>query len=237
MSQRQAIRSFLQKNWPWLTAGGFIGLVLLSYFYVPVFQDFIQETWAVLMSKDEEKISHYFKSFGLWGPLLIVVLISIQMFLILFPNVLLVVVSSLAYGPVWGTIISVIGNITASSVGYGIGNTFSSKVWKLFNEQKLKKMERLLDRYGFWAVAIFHICPFISNDVISIAAGLSKMKFMKFMLATLTGAIPFTIAIAWFGKETETMMSGLYWVGGFGLAIYFLYVWMDHRKRPAEEDK
>lgn len=191
----------------------------------------------MLMSKDEEKISHYFKQFGLWGPLWIVVLISIQMFFILFPNVLLVVVSSLAYGPVWGTVISIIGSITASTVGYGIGNAFSSKVRKSFNEEKLNKMQRFLDRYGFGAVAIFHLCPFISNDVISIAAGLSKMRFMKFMLATLTGAIPFTIAIAWFGKETETMMSGLYWVGGFGLAIYFLYVWLDHRKKPIAEEK
>ncbi len=229
--------SFLQKYWPWLTAGGFISLVLLCYFFVPAFQDFLQETWAVLMSKDEEKIGHYFKGFGLWGPLLIVVLISIQMFLIIFPNVLLVVVSSLAYGPVWGTIISLIGNIAASSVGYGIGNAFSSKARKAFNEQKLKKMQRLLDRYGFGAVAIFHLCPFISNDAISIATGLSKMNFMKFMLATLTGAIPFTIVIAWFGRETGTMISGLYWVGGFGLAIYFLYVWLDHRKRPPEEEK
>ncbi len=231
MSKRQAIRSFYQTNWPWLTAGGFISLVLLCYFFVPAFQDFIQETWAVLMSKDEDKISQYFKAFGLWGPLLIIVFISIQMFLIIFPNVLLVVVSSLAYGPIWGTILSIIGSITASSVGYGIGNAFGSKVRKSFNEQKLKKMQRLLDRYGFGTVAIFHLCPFISNDAISIAAGLSKMNFTKFMLATLAGAIPFTIAIAWFGRETETMMSGLYWVGGFGLAIYFLYVWMDHRKK------
>lgn len=237
MPKQQSRQTFLQKNWPWLSATVAIATLLLCYFFIPSFQEFVQATWGVLMSKDEEKISAYFKQFGLWGPLLIIVLISIQMFFVIVPNSLLMVVSMLAYGPVWGTVISVIGNFMASSVGYGLGNAFSSKMRKTFNEQKMGKMQRLLNRYGFGIVVLFHLSPFISNDAISIAAGLSKMNFPKFILATLAGAVPFTIAIAWFGKETETLTTGLYWIGGVGIVTYLLYVWLDHRKNPDKLEK
>lgn len=210
---------------------GVAATLLLCYFLVPTFQSFVQETWTVLMSKDEEKISEYFKQFGFWGPLLILVLTSVQMFLIFFPNVILVVVSVLAYGPVWGCLLSILGTIVASLLGYGIGIAFGSKTQRVVSEEKIKKIQTFLDRYGFGAVVIFRLCPFVSNDAISVAAGISKMNFWRFMLATMVGSIPFNVAIAYFGRETDTLMTGLYWVGGGGLAIYILYVWLDHRKK------
>lgn len=223
--------SFLKERWPLLVTFGSIGIVVLCYFLIPSFHDFIQETWAVLWSKDEEKISAYFKAFGFWGPLLITVLTAVQMFFIIFPNAILVVVSVLAYGPIWGTLLSILGNIVASLVGYYLGIAFGKQARRIVGEEKLKKVQGFLKEYGFGAVVIFRLCPFVSNDAISIVAGMSKMNFWRFMLATLVGCIPFNIAIAYFGRETETLKAGLYWVGGGGLVIYLIYVWLDHRKK------
>lgn len=231
MSKPKKKPSFLQKHWPLLIALGVATVLVLCYFLVPPFQSFAKETWSVLMSKDEEKISAYFKEFGFWGPLLILLLTAVQMFLIFFPNLILVVVSVLAYGPVWGALLSILGNIVASLLGYWIGTAFGKRAQKVISEEKIKKVQKFLDRYGFGAVLIFRLCPFVSNDAISVAAGISKMNFWRFMLATLAGSIPFNIAVAYFGRETDTLMTGLYWIGGAGLVIYGFYIWLDHRKK------
>ncbi|MBK9014556.1 MAG: VTT domain-containing protein [Saprospiraceae bacterium] len=119
---------------------------------------FPPETWAVLMSKDEEKSATTSRGSASGA--------FVDCRAHLHPDVPHHIPKRAAgrrflagVRPGGSTIISLIGNIAASSVGYGIGNTFSSKVRKAFNEQKLKKMQRLLDRYGFGAVAIFHLCP------------------------------------------------------------------------------
>lgn len=229
MPSKSAKPTFWQKYWPWISALGFISLCLVLYLLLPGFQHFLQQTWHILMSKDEEKISTYFQEFGFWGPLLIIVITGVQMFLVFFPNAILIVVAMLAYGPVWGTVISLGGNIAASSVGYVLGNSFRAQTRKMVSAEKIKRMEQFLKRYGFGAVVIFHLSPFISNDVVSIVAGISKMNFWRFLLATMVGAIPFTIAFAWFGRRTETLEAGLYWIGGVGLVLYLLYVWLDHR--------
>ncbi len=237
MPRKSEKLTFWQKYWPWISTAGFIGLCVLLYLLVPGFREFLQETFQVLMSKDEEKISAYFHEFGFGGPLLIIVITGVQMFLIVFPNAILIVVAMLAYGPVWGTVISLGGNIAASSVGYVLGSGFSRQSRRMFSAEKVKKMEAFLKRYGFGAVVIFHLSPFISNDVISIVAGISKMNFWRFMLATMVGAIPFTIAFAWFGRQTETLEAGMYWIGGVGLALYLLYVWLDRRRESRKAKK
>lgn len=56
------------------------------------------------------------------------------------------------------------------------------------------------------------------------------MKYRKFILATLAGIIPLAFAIAYFGEDTDTLKNGLYWIGGAGILIYGIYVYIDHRK-------
>lgn len=63
-----------------------------------------------------------------------------------------------------------------------------------------------------------------------------SMKYRKFILATMAGIIPLSFAIAYFGKNTDKLKNGLYWIGGAGILIYAIYVYIDYRKgkkRPA----
>ncbi|MCM8568215.1 hypothetical protein NE848_02430 [Gramella jeungdoensis] len=49
-----------------LTGSIIAGLIILYFSYSP-FQDFINETWKILWSNDEDRISSHFESFGIWG--------------------------------------------------------------------------------------------------------------------------------------------------------------------------
>ncbi|WP_372919786.1 TVP38/TMEM64 family protein [Salegentibacter sp.] len=214
-----------------LTATIILGLII-AYFTYPPFGDFIDKTWDILLSKDEERIRDYFKGFGFWGPVAIVVLMILQIFLVVFPSWLPMVVAVLAYGFIGGVFISVAGVFLASSLGYAIGRLLGEgNLAKVLGEKKNKKVNNMVKEYGFWAVALFRVSPFLSNDAISIIAGMLTMGYRRFILATLTGIIPLAIAIGYFAEDPETLKNGLYWIGGAGLVLYGLYIYVDRRKQ------
>lgn len=214
-----------------LTATLILGL-LIAYFVYPPFGDFINETWDILLSKDEEKIRDHFKSFGFWGPVAIVILMILQIFLVIFPSWLPMIVAVLAYGFIGGVLISVIGVFLASSLGYAIGRLLGAdNLEKILGKKKNRKVNNVVEEYGFWAIALFRVSPFLSNDAISIIAGMLTMKYRKFILATLTGITPLAIAIGYFAEDPDTLKNGLYWIGGAGLVLYGLYIYVDRRKQ------
>ena len=208
-----------------------IGLVA-AYFFIPGVRDFLTEAWTVLTSNDEERITNWVSDFGWMGPTMLILAMVAQMFLIVIPSVALMVVSILAYGPIFGSLIIFAAIFTASSVGYFIGRYFGPViVEKLIGPSNKIKIEDFIEDYGFWAVIVTRINPFLSNDAISFVGGILKMGYWRFIGATLVGIAPLTIFIAIIGKSTDGLKTGLLWGSLVSLAIFILYFWWDKKKR------
>ena len=208
-----------------------IGLVA-AYFFIPGVREFFTEAWDVLTSNDEERITEWVSDFGWMGPTMLILAMVAQMFLIVIPSVALMVVSILAYGPIFGSLIIFAAIFTASSVGYFIGRYFGPViVEKLIGPSNKFKIEDFIEDYGFWAVIVTRINPFLSNDAISFVGGILKMGYWRFIGATLVGIAPLTIFIAIIGKSTDGLKTGLLWGSLVSLAIFILYVWWDKKKR------
>ncbi len=210
----------------------FIAALIVSYFFVPQVETFFNQAWNVLTSDDEKRIGSWVGGFGWFGPLLLVLVMIAQMFLLVVPSILLMVVSILAYGPVWGSVIIFASVFAASSVGYLIGSYFGdSIVTHIIGHKSEKKVEGFLDDYGFWAVIVTRINPFLSNDAISFVGGLLRMGYWKFIGATLVGIAPLAIFIAIMGKSTDSLKTGLLWGSLVSLFVFGIYVWWDKRRK------
>ncbi len=75
-----------------------IGLYLISmlvafYFMVPDFHDFINESYRILASGDDARIKEWVEKIGTWGPVIIIVGMTAQMFLVVIPSWMLMLVS------------------------------------------------------------------------------------------------------------------------------------------------
>ncbi|WP_179022211.1 TVP38/TMEM64 family protein [Winogradskyella forsetii] len=223
----------ISKNkWPLYVSLIIIVGIIASYFMIPDVQQFLDNAWDVLTSDDEQRIKAWVDGFGWFGPIIIILAMVLQMFLIIIPTVLLMVVSILAYGPVWGSLIIVIAIFSASSIGYIIGNYFGQTlVLKLLGQKTDEKIESFIEDYGFWAVIVTRLNPFLSNDAISFVAGMLKMGYWKFIGATLIGILPLTILIAILGENTESLKSGLLWGSLICLAIFGIYLFWDKRRK------
>lgn len=225
----------MSKKASYILTGSIVAGIIILYFAYSPFQEFINETWSILWSNDEDRISSHFESFGIWGPIAIIIVMILQIFLVVFPSWLPMIVAVLAYGFWGGALISITGVYCASTIAFYIGKWLGEDhLQKIIGSSKNKQVQYWVSNYGFWTIAIFRISPFLSNDAISIIAGMLGMKYRKFILATLTGIIPLSFAIAYFGRNTDKLKNGLYWIGGAGILIYAIYVYIDHRKRKKE---
>src|SRR5688572_24510771 len=86
-------------------------LVVLAgcYFIFPGFKSAVNEIFRVLVEKDDKKIEAWVQRFGIAGPVVLILIMIVQMFLFVVPNILVMVVSIVIYGPVWGSLISLVG--------------------------------------------------------------------------------------------------------------------------------
>lgn len=215
-----------------LFSGSIIFFLVILYFTHTPFQDSVKEAWDVLLSEDRERIKAYVKQFGIWGPVAIIVFIVLQMFLIVFPSWLPIIVGVLAYGFWWGILINLIGVGIASTIGYFIGK----KIKGIVSNDKNEKWKYWINHYSFGTVVLFRTSPFFSNDAIAFIAGIFRMDYKKFMLATYAGMVPLSFAVAYFSRDIDRLENGLYWIGGVGAVLYGVYIYFDY-KRKKKHDK
>lgn len=226
--------SVKQSKLPLYISAFIIAALVLTYFFVPGVRLFLDEAWSTLTSNDDEKIRLWVNDFGWFGPVILVLAMTLQMFLLVIPTIALMVVSVLAYGPVWGSVIILLSVFVASSVGYFIGRYFGPViVEKLIGQKTEKKIEDFIEDYGFWAVIVTRLNPFLSNDAISFVGGILKMGYWKFIGATLLGIAPLTLFIAIIGKSTDQLKTGLLWGSLISLILFGCYVYWDKRKRSS----
>lgn len=232
MDQELETASVKQSKAPLYISLGIIAAIVLSYFFIPQVQQFLDDAWSVLTSDDRQRIEEWVGQFGYFGPVVIVLVMVLQMFLLVIPTWLLMIVSVLAYGPVWGSLILFIAVYLASSLGYFIGRYFGPAiVEKLIGYNTEKKISSFIDDYGFWTVVVVRLSPFLSNDAISFVGGVLKMGYWKFIGATMLGISPLIIFIAYLGGNYDRLKTGLIWASVISLVLFVLFVWWDRKRQ------
>lgn len=220
------------KHLPLYLSLGLLAALVAAYFLWPAFQTTVQEGFSVLKSGEQPRIAAWMQQFGYWGPVILILLMVVQMFLFVVNVVALILVAVLAYGPWWGSLVALAGIVVASTVGYGLGRTLGeSFARKVLGEKSERKVLDIVQHYGVWAVVIARLSPALSDDAISFVAGVARMGYWKFMAATVAGVTPLIALLAYLGEESNRLKTGLLWVSGVSLLLFGGYVWWDQRRQ------
>lgn len=213
----------------WISLSLLIVLVA-GYFFVPSFQNAINEAFEVLTSDDKERISKWVGQFGIAGPIVLVLAMVAQMFLFVVPNVLMMIIAIVSYGPVWGSVIALTGIFASSSIGYMIGRYLGpGTLNKLISIRTQERIGAFIKDYGVPAVAITRLSS-LSNDSLSIVAGLLKMRYLRYISATMGGITPLIVLLAVYGQKGK-IEKALIWIAGVSFILLILYIFLDKRKK------
>ena len=215
---------------PLIVALSMVGVLVACYFIFPGFKNGVNEIFNILISKDEERIETWIQHFGILGPLVLILVMMVQMFLFVVPNILVMIISIVIYGPVWGSVISLFGVFCSSSLGYALGRFLGPvTVNKFIKPQTQVKISDFIERYGVGAIAITRLAS-LSNDSLSIVAGLLKMSYRKYILATLAGITPLIVLLALYGRNGR-IERALLWIAGISMVFLILYIFIDKKRK------
>lgn len=205
-------------------------LLVGAYFLIPAFKEQVNIAFEVLTGKDDDRIQKWVATFGFFGPIVIIIAMMLQMFLFVVPNILLMMIAIVSYGPFWGAVISFVGVFASSTLGYFVGSRLSrvtlSKFVSIKNQEKIAGFIR---DYGVGSIITTRLCSF-SNDSLSIVAGVLKMEYKKYIGATMLGITPLIVLLAIFGNN-EKIEVALIWVTVVSLSMLIFYILLDKRRK------
>lgn len=140
---------------------------------------------------------------------------------------------------------SMIGSLTAYTVGYYGGRPFILKYGKYFfvSEEHFYKAEHTFNKHGPAAVFFGRLLPVI-RTFISLPAGMAKMNLKKFVLYSLAGMIPWNFMLIFLGfklgQQYETIVRPIfkkfeYFVIAAIVIIILFFIFKNVFKRKKEE--
>lgn len=178
----------------WLTAMGIVALAataLITYFASATVQHEVAQMISVLGTGDGDQIRDYLQGLGFWGPLVSLGLMVLQAVVAPIPGTVIALANGLAYGTMWGGVLTLTGQTLAAIVCFALARRVGrARVESLTKSNSDDLNKSLLARWGALGIFAARLFPGLSFDVISYAAGLTRMSLSRFTLATVAGAAP-----------------------------------------------
>jgi uncharacterized membrane protein YdjX (TVP38/TMEM64 family) len=179
-------------------------LVVAAVSISPVlFPDFSREMAQIIQDN--------IQTFGVWGPVVMVALLIIATIFSPIPNSLIIIAMGATYGPIWGTVIAIIGATLASSFAFFLARKFGEQLVEKFFP-KTHFLHKFLTKNAFPTIFILRLIPSVSFDMVSYGVGLTKISFRTFITASFLGTIPGLISYVLIGAGL-TGENAISWAG------------------------
>ena len=167
---------------------------------------------------------------GIWGRVLFVGLIVLQIVVAFIPGEPFELAAGYAFGALWGTLLVWIGAIIGTTVVFLFVRKIGVKAVEVFfPREKINSMKYLQDEKKLNVAAfLLFLIPGTPKDLLTYLAGLTKIRLLPWIVLTSIARIPSivtsTISGNALGIERYTIAIILYvataFVSGIGLIIY-----------------
>lgn len=181
----------MKPNSVWIKLAIFLGVLALIY---GIFYFFKIDYRSFTPQHVRDKIL----SFGVWAPVVYIVFYTVRP-LILFPAGLLSITGGLAFGPLFGTIYTVLGGTGCAVAEFFFARTFGRGAVAKLVKGRLAKIDEGIERRGFMTVLWIRLIPNLPYDVQNYSLGLTGVRFRDYFLATAIGIIPGTFGFVYLG--------------------------------------
>jgi uncharacterized membrane protein YdjX (TVP38/TMEM64 family) len=163
-----------------------------------------------LFVSNPQTVRAFIQSFGPFGPIAIIGLIMLEVVIAPIPGAFIAVGSGYAFGPLWGTIYSYIGNILGTIIAFFLARRFGRPLAKrLIKEEKLDYYDKFFKEKGVHGLWFAYAFPIFPTDILSFVTGFSDVKFRKFLLIISIAYIPNLLILNYLGDSILNYRFGL----------------------------
>jgi len=140
---------------------------------------------------DTQALSELIRGYGIWAPVVLILLQTVQVVAAPIPGQVLAVVAGYLFGAWWGTLYNMIGITIGSTIAFWISRRYGrAYVENIVHEEALGRFDAVSDDYGRSALFFFFLVPGLPDDVICFAGGLTDIPLWQLIVLAVVGRAP-----------------------------------------------
>jgi uncharacterized membrane protein YdjX (TVP38/TMEM64 family) len=141
---------------------------------------------------DSENIKEYLNNFGIWAPLIFILLYTLGT--IFIPATPFMITAGILFGFKYGLLYSIIGGLLSSTFVFTISRK-SGKEWveKILEHRYLKHLNeynKRLETGAIWDIMFLRVTPIMPFNALNILMGVSRITTKDYIMGTFLGLIP-----------------------------------------------
>ena len=125
--------------------------------------------------------------------------------LVFLPCGMFSVLGGMLFGPLWGTILTLlgltIGSVCTFYLARGLGKGWAQRILG----HKYDKYDGYISKDSFYKIFLMRVVPILPFDAVSCIAGMSRAKVDRYILATLIGSFPGVFIYVHFGDSVRSL--------------------------------
>jgi uncharacterized membrane protein YdjX (TVP38/TMEM64 family) len=150
--------------------------------------------WDLLLAGDPGPVREWLLDFGPWAPIASGVLHILAAVVPFLPGFVIAIANAAVFGAVLGGALTFLNGTLAAAACFGIARVAGRPfVERIVPTESLANVDRFMERRGVLAVFLARLVPIINPDVMSYAAGTTRIGWTRFLVAVAAGAVPATI--------------------------------------------
>ncbi len=194
-SPPRSTTSAVSRLLPWLLVVVVATLSLWSWYAKGIVFDMLRDDWDA--TAKIARLQAFFNDCGAWAPAAYVAFVVIEVVVAPIPGLMLYAPGGLIFGPLLGGALALAGNVIGAGIACSL--TRSLGVWRIGGflcSERIEGIQSALECRGSWLVFFLRLNPLTSSDLVSYAAGFTRIPVWKVMLATGCGMAPLCFAQA-----------------------------------------
>lgn len=188
---------------------GVIGIAILGYWASPLIAQ------ATSFSSDDlERVKQFIQSFGILGPLVVILLMVLKTALppVPIPVFLILIANALVFGFWAGLFTAWIAHIAAALYAFYFSRILGEhRVRRLLRNRGWEHYDLLLGKRGPYIVFVMRLLMITPFNIISYLSGLTPMSPLAYTIATALGVIPEVVLLTYLGERLEEFEINLFY--------------------------
>ncbi len=156
-----------------------------------------------------DEISAWVEGYGGAGPVVYLLLYAFAPMLFV-PSFPISMAAGVLFGPLWGTVFASMGSTLGAILPFIIARHFARPYVERHLRGRMKDLDQKIEDHGWIYLAITRLIPLFPFELLNYGFGLTKVRFVTYIVVSWLGMLPATIAYVFFGSSILDILEGTF---------------------------
>jgi uncharacterized membrane protein YdjX (TVP38/TMEM64 family) len=154
-----------------------------------------------------EMLEAWIASLGVWAPIGFVLLYGVAT-VAMIPGGVFDLVGGAVFGPYLGTLLDLAGGSLGAALAFLVARYIARDWLETRAGARLQSVMRSVHEEGWRFVAFVRLVPIFPYNIVNYLLGLTRIPFLRYVIATIVFMAPSTVAYTWLGFAGRQVMAG-----------------------------